>query len=625
MSDPVSAMGRFGAQQGCDTYATLHAWSIADLDRFWTTATDAAGVRWHERPSRALAETAMPTTAWFPGGSLNYTEHALAQAMVTPDDVAVVEQSQTRAASSLTWAQLAERVHRCAAGLRALGITEHDRIASYCPNITETLLTFLAAAQIGAVWSSCAPEFGVKAVIDRFTQFRPTVLLHVDGYRYGAKVIDRRNDGAAILAALPDVRVDVAVRYLGTGRDDWSSLLEHEPDARSFAAAYEHPLYVLYSSGTTGLPKPIVHSHVGITVEHLVTLSFHHDLSPADRFFWFTTPGWMMWNYQVSGLCTGASIVLFDGDPAWPDLSTLWEVATSSGVTVFGGSAGFFMNCRKAGLTPSSGAIREVGSTGAPLPVEGFEWLWSVLGRDVPINSISGGTDVCSAFVAGNPMTPVVAGTIGGSMLGREAAAFDEAGRRCPIGEQGELVITTPMPSMPLGFLGDDDGSRYRAAYFDRFPGVWCHGDWITFDDQGACVISGRSDATLNRGGVRLGTADFYAVVEDLPEVTDSLVVHLDDDGRDDLHLFVRVADGVTMDDALRARIRTILRTTLSPRHAPDHIEAVPSVPRTLSGKKLEVPVKRILMGRRADDVLSNESLAEPTSIAWFTDYAARR
>jgi acetoacetyl-CoA synthetase len=615
---------RLARKHGFENFDDLHAWSIADLPRFWSEASEFLGVRWHDYPTAALADHKMPSTAWFPGGTLNYAEHALARAAVAPDDIAVIEHSQTRSPRTLTWAQLADQVARCAAGLEALGVTADDRVGSFCPNIVETLVTFLATATLGAVWSSCAPEFGPRAVIDRFVQFEPTVLLHVDGYRYGSKEIDRRNEVAEILEHLPSVRTTISVQYLGSGPDEWSPLIGEARHEGFAAVPYDRPIYVLYSSGTTGLPKPIVHSHVGITLEHLVVHALHSDHTPSDRLFWFTTTGWMMWNFLVSGLLVGSSIVLFDGDPATPDLNTLWDVAERSQTTVFGASAGFFMNCRKAGLTPNRGEFWQIGSTGAPLPLEGFEWLSEALGADVVINSISGGTDICSCFVGWNPMVPVVNGEIAGQMLGRQAAAFDEDGNPCPTGVQGELVVTTPMPSMPLGFLGDPDGSRYHRAYFERFPGVWCHGDWITFTGSGGCIISGRSDATLNRGGVRLGSAEFYTVVETLPEVVDSLVVHLDEGDVDRLYLFVQLREGVHLDDLLRARIRAELRAALSPRHSPDVIEAVPLVPRTLSGKKLEVPVKKILSGQPADKVLSSESLAVPAAIDWFVQYASQ-
>ena len=609
---------------GFSTYDQLHRWSVSNLDEFWTEASDFLGLRWRVPPSRSLTGGHLPGTTWFPDGTLNYTEAILTHAASMPDRVAVVERSQTRSESQLSWSELSDQVRRCASGLRRLGVKKGDRVAAYGPNIAETLVAFLATAQLGAVWSSCAPEFGPRAVIDRLGQFEPTVLLHIDGYRYGHKVIDRTADVATIVSALPTVRTTISLSYSGSGVDDWADLLSSPPLVEFEAMAYSDPLYVLYSSGTTGLPKPIVHSHVGITVEHMVALALHMDLGPDDRFFWFSTTGWMMWNLLVSGLLVGSSIVLFDGDPSHPDLGTLWTVANETETTVFGASAGFFMNCRKVDLRPDRGLIRLVGSTGAPLPREGFEWIDAVMGG-IPVNSTSGGTDVCSSFVGWNPMTRVLPGEITGPMLGRDVVAFDSDGGVCDIGVQGELVVTTPMPSMPLGFLGDDDGSRYRNAYFTQYPGVWTQGDWITFTSNGGCVISGRSDATLNRGGVRLGSSDFYAVVEGLPEVVDSLVVHVDDSSRDDLYLFVVLSPGVDLDEELEGRIRRELRTSLSPRHVPDVMAAVPAVPRTLSGKKLEVPVKKILGGSDAARVTSNESLSDPRSIDWYVDFARRQ
>jgi acetoacetyl-CoA synthetase len=601
-----TAMGRFATAAGHTTYRDLHRWSIEDLDGFWSAIAE--DVRWHDRASIALADDRMPGAVWFPGGTLNYAEHALAAGG------GVVAVSQTRDPVTLTADDLRRQVAAAAAGLRRLGVTKGDRVAAYAPNIPETLVAMLATASLGAVWSSCAPEFGTRSVVDRFGQIEPTVLVAVDGYRYGDKVVDRTAEVEAIAAALPTLQHTVGVRYLGTGPDDWAALTSDAAELVVEPVAFDHPLYVLYSSGTTGLPKAIVHGHGGITVEHLKVLRLHHDLGPGEVFSWFTTTGWMMWNYLVSGLLVGATIVLFDGDPGFPTLDTLWQLASETGVTVFGASAPFVMACRKAGVAPPPSAVRQVGSTGAPLPADGFRWVTDALGAHVQVNSISGGTDVCTAFVGMNPLTPVRAGEISGPILG------------CYVGaDGGELVIRRPMPSMPVGFWGDATGDRYRAAYFEDRPGVWTHGDWFTvLDDDGACVITGRSDATLNRGGVRIGTADLYGVVEELPEVADSLVVHLDAAGADELRLFVQLVPGVALDDDLRRRITTAIRTELSPRHVPDHIEAVPAVPRTLSGKKLEVPVKRILSGTPADVAASRGSLADPTSLAWF-EAAARR
>jgi len=620
--------GRFATRHGFGRYEDLWRWSVTDLEAFWSAVADDLGVAWSSPPERVLAggDRAMPGARWFPGATLSYAEHALRHAAVHPDDVLVVARSQTRAATELTGAALLDAVARCARGLRALGVRRGDRVAAYAPNIPETLVALLATASIGAVWTSCAPEFGTRSVIDRLSQLSPTVLISVDGYRYGAKAIDRTDEVAAIRAALPSLQHVVAIAYLDDGLPDatpWEDLLADDAAGPpSFEAVpFDHPLYVLFSSGTTGLPKPIVHGHGGITLEHLKVLALHQDLGPADRFSWFSTTGWMMWNYLVSGLLVGATVVLFDGDPAHPGLDTLWDLAEETGCTVFGASAPFLLACRKADLRPARGALRWVGSTGAPLPAAGFRWVHDVLG--VPVSSISGGTDVCTAFVGSSPLVPVRAGEISCRLLGCAVEAFDPGGRPLPPGVTGELVITAPLPSMPVGFWGDDDGSRYRAAYFEDFPGVWRHGDWITLTEDGACVITGRSDATLNRGGVRLGTSDFYAVVDALPEVADSLVVHLDDAGDDgtglgQLILYVALAPGAELDDDLRRRIAAALRAELSPRHVPDRIEAAPAIPRTLSGKKLEVPVKRILTGTPADEAASRGSLADPDALAWF-------
>ena len=610
-------------------YDELLAWSITDLEGFWGACTDWMGVRWHDRPTRVLADGshAMPGAQWFPGGTLNYAEHALAPAAARPEAIAVVEVSQTRGRHEVTWAGLVEQVERCRTGLLRLGVRSGDRVVAYAPNIVETLVGFLASASLGAMWASCPSEFGTRSVIDRFSQIEPTVLLAVDGYRYGAKTVDRRAEAAEIAAALPSLRATVAISYLGSGPDEWSSLLADRSPIEFTAVPFAHPLYVLYSSGTTGLPKPIVHGHGGITVEHLKALLLHLDLDESSRFCWFTTTGWMMWNFLVSGLLAGSTIVLFDGDPGSPDLMTLWRLAADERCTVFGVSAPFILASRKAGLRPLEeldlGALLSVCSTGAPLPPEGFRWLVEAVSTTAQPVSISGGTDVCTAFLGMVPTLPVRVGEITRALLGCAVIAADPEGHPCPPGVQGELVITEPMPSMPVGFWGDADGSRYRAAYFDEFPGRWRHGDWITFTDEGGCTISGRSDATLNRGGVRLGTSDFYSCVEALPQVTDSLVVHLeggpdDDTGMGQLILFVTLAEGARLDDALRTEISRALRTQLSPRHVPDRIEVVPGIPRTLSGKKLEVPVKRLLGGARADQVASRGALANPEVLPAF-------
>nr|GID88699.1 acetoacetyl-CoA synthetase [Actinoplanes derwentensis] len=599
-------------------YAALWEWSVTDLTAFWQSIWDFFAVIGHEPATAVLDSPVMPGARWFPGATLNYAENVLRLPGFDDDDPVVVSYSQTREPRTLTARQLREDVRRVRAGLKARGVGKGDRVAAYAPNIPETYVLMLATASLGAVFSSCAPEFGARSVIDRWSQIEPKVLVATDGYRYNIKDIDRRTETATIRAAIPSIEHVITIGYL-FGEGDWDTLsgddpLEFEP------VPFDHPLYVLYSSGTTGLPKPIVHGHGGILLEHLKILALHHDLGSGDRFLWFTTTGWMMWNYLASGPAVGAAIVLFDGDPGWPSLGALWELADTAGITYFGTSAPFLLACRKAGLTPSlSGRLRGIGSTGAPLPPEGWGWVYEVAGPDVRLLSLSGGTDVCTGFVGGVPLLPIRAGMITSRILGARVEAYDSFGRPV-IGTLGELVISAPMPSMPVGFWNDTDGSRLREAYFDVYPGVWRHGDWITIEPDGSCVITGRSDATLNRGGVRLGTAEFYSVVESLPEIADSLVVHLDkpDDPNGELLLFVVLAAGRELDDALRTRIARELRAALSPRHVPDAAHQVAAIPRTLSGKKLEVPVKRILTGTPIESAAAQGALANPESLTRF-------
>lgn len=630
----TSRMGRFldrvARERGVDTstYEAAWRWSVEDLPGFWAEVVHELGILFGSPSETVLADASMPGAVWFPGATINYAEHALRR---RGPAAAIVAHSQSRDAIEISFDELADRVARAAGGLRRLGVVSGDRVVAYLPNVPETIVVLLASASIGAVFSSCAPEFGARAVVDRVRQIEPTVLLTVDGYRYGTKAVDRRAEVAEIRAALPSLRATVVLPYLDDAPDPaafpdvvlWEELLAEPSELTFEPVPFDHPLYVLYSSGTTGTPKAIVHGHGGITLEHLKVLGFHHDLGPEDRFCWFTTTGWMMWNYLVSGLLTGSTLVLFDGDPGHPDLMTLWRLAADTEVTVFGVGAPFLMNSRKAGLSPGRqvdlSRLRSVGSTGAPLPPEGFVWVYEHVGRDLLLSSASGGTDVCTAFVAGAPLLPVRAGEIPARCLGAKVEAFDPEGRPV-VGERGELVITAPMPSMPVGFWDDPDGSRYREAYFEDFPGVWRHGDWIEITDRGTCIITGRSDATLNRGGVRMGTSEFYSAIEVLDEVADSLVVHLDDPEHDAgrLLLFVQLAPDVELDDALRRRIATAVRTELSPRHVPDELVEVPAVPRTISGKKMEVPVKRLLEGEPLERVAHPGAMADPSAMEAF-------
>jgi acetoacetyl-CoA synthetase len=632
-------------EKGLDfaTYDELWQWSVTDLAGFWRTVADFFGVDATGPVLSAAYAPGMafgpgtdfgPSGTWFPQARLNYAEHVLRMPGVADDVPMVLGYSQSREPVIYTAQQLRDEVRKAAAGLQRSGVRQGDRVAAYLPNVPEALVLMLATTSLGAIFSSCAPEFGTRSVTDRWTQIAPSVLVAVDGYRYGDKVVDRRDEVAAIRAALPSLRTTVALNYAGLGQQadmTWDELTaDTDEPLEPVKVPFDHPLYVLYSSGTTGLPKPIVHGHGGILLEHLKMLALHHDLGPGDRMFWFSTTGWMMWNFLVSAPAVGSAIVLFDGNPGSPDLGALWRLAEESAMTFFGTSAPFLLACRKAGISPRGLAdlskLRGLGSTGAPLPPEGFRWVYDEVSTSLQLQSLSGGTDVCTGFVGATPLNPVYEGEIAARCLGAHVEAFDPTGKPV-VGELGELVITAPMPSMPVGFWGDDDGSRYREAYFDVFPGVWRHGDWITITDHGSCVITGRSDATLNRGGVRLGTSEFYSVVEGLDEVVDSVVVHLEDaeGGPGELLLFVVLSEGINLDDDLTAKIARELRTALSPRHIPDAIYQVAAAPRTLSGKKLEVPVKRILTGTPVENAAAKGALANPESLSAFEELAKRR
>jgi acetoacetyl-CoA synthetase len=618
-----------------DGYDDLHRWSVEDLDGFWSAIWEHYGVRAHTPYGGVLGRREMPGAQWFPGATLNYAEHAVGR-LDDPsgdaDDVAVLGYSQTRDPVSLTWGELRDRVARARTGLQRLGVGRGDRVVAYLPNIPETLVAFLATASLGAIWASCAPEFGARSVVDRFGQVEPTVLLAVAGYGYGAKDVDRREQVAEIRAGLPTVAHVVHVPYGDNTLPDavsWDDLLAKPGDLAFEPVPFAHPLCVLFSSGTTGKPKAIVHSHGGILLEHLKNHALSWDLHDGDRILWFSTTAWMMWNALVSSLLVHASIVMIDGNPLHPDLRWQWRLAAETGATLMGASPGFLMACRKEGVRPAAefdlSRLRQIGAAGSPLPPEGYRWVAEQV-PGVLLNVGSGGTDVCSGIVQGSPLQPVWAGEISGPCLGVDARVFDEKGDEV-VGELGELVITAPMPSMPVGFWGDSDGARYRATYFDVYPGVWRHGDWIRFSATGSAIIAGRSDATLNRGGVRLGTAEFYRVVEELPEVVDSLVVHIEDPagGNGELLLYVALRHGAELDDGLRRKIATALRTELSPRHIPDGITAVPVIPHNRTGKKLELPVKKILLGAAPDDVASRDVLADPTSLDGFVALAAAR
>jgi acetoacetyl-CoA synthetase len=612
-----------------DGYEDVWRWSVSDLEAFWFALWKFSGVRAHAPFEAVLPDRRMPGARWFEGARLNYAEHALAD----PDErPAIVSRGEDGRALDLTRAELAERVGAAAAGLRRLGVVRGDRVAAFLPNGPEAVIALLATASLGAIWSSCSPDFGTRAVVDRFLQIEPKVLIAVDGYRYAGRDHDRRAVVEEIVAGLPGLERLVVVPNLRGEPDTreramrWSDLLADPAEPGFEPVPFDHPLWILYSSGTTGLPKAMVQGHGGILLEHLKSLALHLDLGPKDRFFWFTTTGWMMWNFLVGGLLVGTSIVLYDGSPAHPDLGALWRLAEETGTTYLGTSAPALHACMKDGVEPKEmvdlRALRAIGSTGAPLSPEGFSWVYEHVNPDVWLGSVSGGTDLCTAFVGSNPLLPVHAGEIQCRCLGAKVEAFDDGGRPV-IDEVGELVITEPMPSMPLSFWNDEGGRRYRESYFSVYPGVWRHGDWIKVTSRGTCVIYGRSDATLNRGGVRVGTSELYRVVDALPRIRESLVVdtgRLGSEGA--LLLFVVLDDGAELDDTLRETIARELRTQLSPRHVPDRIFAVSDIPKTLNGKRLEVPVKRLLMGEPLEEVASPGSLADPEVLRAFAELA---
>jgi len=617
------------------TYDELWRWSVADLEAFWESLWEYFQIRSVTPYTRVLSSHTMPGARWFEGATLNYVEHVFRRA--TPDHPAALFQSERQPLMPISWADLERQVASVAAALRGLGVGPGDRVVGYVPNIPQALVAFLAAASLGAVWSSCSPDFGSPSVIDRFKQIEPKVLVAVDGYQYGGKPFDRRAVVAEIQAALPTLEATIFVPYLDpqvapaglSGRIlAWDEALATPGELRYEPVPFEHPLWVLYSSGTTGLPKPIVQSQGGILIQHLKELHLHLNLKPGDRFFWYTTTGWMMWNLLIGGLLVGATVLLYDGSPAHPDMGALWRFAEESRMTFFGTSAGYITALMKSDVAPGRqydlSALVGIGSTGSPLPPEGFEWVYAHVKSDLWLASISGGTDVCGCFIAGAPILPVYSGELQCRALGVNAQAYDTDGNSV-IGVMGELVVTEPMPSMPIYFWNDPDGRRYRESYFEMYPGTWRHGDWVVINERGGVVIYGRSDSTINRQGVRMGSSEIYRVVEGLPEVLDSLVVDLEGlGGASYMPLFVVLREGVELDAALERKIKDAIRTALSPRHVPDAIFAVPDVPRTLSGKKLEVPVKKILMGVPVERAANPDSLRNPELLPFFVDLAAK-
>ena len=614
-------------------YDAIWRWSVEHPEQFWADVAAWSGVIGERVPDeRVLPRREMPGAEWFPDATVNYAEQALRHATdETPALVAVAEDADPW---EVSWAQLRGQVGAFAATLRRLGVRRGDRVVGYLPNVPEAVVAFLGAAAIGAVWSCCAPDFGTRAVLDRFAQIEPTVLVAVDGYRFNGRDHDRRDVVAELRAALPSVRTTVAVpRLFPGGVPDgalaWDDAVADPREPEFETLPFDAPLWIVWSSGTTGLPKGIVHGHGGVVLEQHKQLGLHGDVGPGDRFSWYASTAWIMWNIATSALLRGATVVVYDGAPAYPSVDAQFALAARTGITYLGTSAGYLIACEKAGIRPGEdhdlSALRTIGSTGSPLPASAFSWVYDAVGGDVFLASVSGGTDVATGFVGSTLLLPVTAGELQRPMLGVAAAAWGEDGRPV-VGELGELVVTEPMPSMPLYFWNDPGDTRYREAYFEPWPGVWRHGDWMEVTGRGTCVITGRSDSTLNRGGVRMGTADVYAAVEAFPEVADCVVLGVEQrDGGYWMPLFVQLAPGAELTDDLRDRIRAAIRTSASPRHVPDEILVVPGVPHTRTGKRLEVPLKRLFQGVPPEKAVNPGAVDDASLVEHYVALARER
>jgi acetoacetyl-CoA synthetase len=619
-------------------YTSLWDWSVSDIEAFWASIWEYFDIQAATPYNAVLSGEAMPGAKWFDGATLNYADQIFRHvAQGDPNRRAIAFASENDSIQELSWNGLRQRTASLAEALRALGVKPGDRVVAIMPNIPETVVTFLAAASVGAIWSLCSPDMGPLAIVDRFRQIAPKVLIAADGYRHGGKAYGRTEVTSSILAALPSVEQVIVLPQTGDrtglsafpGAQDWRELARTPAPLRTEIVPFDHPLWVVYSSGTTGLPKPIVHGHGGILVEALTMQCLHSDAGPGDTVQWYTSAGWIMWNSQVSALAAGASVALYDGAAAYPDLGVLWRFAEAARTTKFGAGAAYYQNCAKANLRPGEiadlSSLVSLSSTGSPLSPEAYEWIYTNVRSDIWLAPISGGTDFAGAFVCGTPMLPVRAGEMQCRALGHKVEAWNDAGQPV-IDEVGELVCTKPVPSMPLFFWGDEGNRRYKESYFDMFPGVWRHGDWIKITPNGGATIYGRSDATVNRHGIRMGTSEFYRAVEEFPEIADSLVADLEFLGRESfLYLFVTLRDGAVLDAKLKEAVLQRIKTALSPRHVPNAIIAAPDIPYTLSGKKLEVPVKKLLLGQPAEKVASRDALANPHSLDWYIEFARNR
>jgi len=626
-------------------YPSLWKWSTDHIADFWESLWEYFKIEHHTPYKQVLSGTQMPDFEWFEGATLNYAEHIFRQK--TDARPAIIFQSERHPLTEISWAELEDQTASLAHFFRESGIQHGDRVAAFLPNTPHAVVAVLATMSVGAVWSSCSPDFGAASVADRFAQIQPRIFIAVDGYAYGGKAFDKRDTVREICQLLPSVEKVIFIPFLDENATlsvekqvvDWTEIVNRPASALAMSGEkskiqnpksplpFSHPLWILYSSGTTGIPKAIVHSHGGNLMEHLKYLHFHNDIRPGERFFWYSTTGWMMWNFTVGALLAGATIVLYDGSPGFPNINVLWELAEKTKVTHFGTSAPFLVACMKAGISPKAdfdlSNLRSIGSTGSPLPPEAFGWVYENIKPDVWLSSMAGGTDVCTAWVGGNPQLPVYQGEIQCRCLGCAMESWDEAGHPVPPGEVGEMVVTKPMPSMPVFFWGDTDGAKYRASYFEHYPGVWRHGDWIQITERGSLVILGRSDATLNRQGVRIGTAEIYRALDQIPELRDTLIINLErPDGSDWMPLFVALNVGLSLNDELKTKIKTALRTAYSPRHVPDEILEIPEVPYTISGKKMETPVKKVLQRKPLDKAFNRDSMRNPEAMEFFIEMA---
>lgn len=613
-----------------NSHQALWEWSTTETEAFWKSIWEYGNIV-HSKPyDSVLSGEKMPFFKWFQNAHLNYVDQVFRHK--EQKGPAIIYKSENQKTQSITWSQLYEDVATLAKYMKSKGIQKGDRVVAYAPNIPETVISFLACASIGAIWAVASPDFGLNSVVDRFKQVEPKLLIAVNGYQYNGKVYEKLDTIQHLLEEIPSIEHCIIIQNVGEKPALKSSNTVHWEDAlkdrtneiESEQVEFSHPLWILYSSGTTGLPKPIVHSHGGIIVEHIKTLQIEADLGKDDRFFWFTTTGWMMWNILVSGLMTGSTIVLYDGSPSYPNLSALWAYAEEVGITVFGTSAPFIDICFKHNFQPNSyfkfPKLRTVLSTGSPLSAACFKWVYDAVKRDILLVSISGGTDVCTGFIGGNISLPVRAGILPSRSLGVKAESYDEEGNSI-IGSVGELVITKPMPSMPIYFWGDKEFSRYLDSYFSNYPNVWRHGDWIQIHEDGSCIIFGRSDATINRSGVRMGTSEIYKIVESFPEILDSLVVDLEYKDRPTcLSLFIVMQEPDKLNDEFKQKICDAIRENLSPRFVPDRIHVIQEVPKTLNGKKLEVPVRKILLGMPVEKSINRDAMANPKSLDYFIE-----